>query len=133
MNTGWPNREKVLAIGRRAGCSHRLHRRLIDTSAIGIELVKIGLIVGEYHRITCRYKPDGSQWGDQWLGDGGLNWDFNPAPVSGTYTVRVDIGLRTGSYTVTLSQPVTGSASPVSSANPQALKQGRIVFARKRS
>src|SRR5579859_180908 len=46
------NRQQMAAIGCRAGCAHTLCRGLIDTDAIGIELVQIGIVVIQHHRVA---------------------------------------------------------------------------------
>src|SRR5215472_9215311 len=48
----------MLTISRRTGPYECWHRRLIDTPTIGIQLLQIGLVIGESHRIALWYKCD---------------------------------------------------------------------------
>src|SRR6266567_212786 len=59
LDTRRPNREKVPAISGGAGSPWRCCGRLIDTPAIGVGLVEIGLIIVEDHGIACRHECDG--------------------------------------------------------------------------
>ena len=78
--------------------------------SIGVSSVSLTPALGINGGIIYVYNPDGSELTHFYLSGNGEG-DVAPLPTTGTYTVRVDTGISTGSYTVSVSTPAAGPTS----------------------
>jgi hypothetical protein len=84
-----------------------------------------------YNTLLSIIKPDGTSLASVEVGTCGGELDVQ-VPVSGTYTVVVDTtSPRTGSATVTFSEPITGTLNPTDPGTAMTLRPGqdaRLTF-----